>query len=69
MPPTTAPRGDIMVVETYDGKAFLGKLRREPNAVVIYTGFRGHPRRVYFDDIMSMLPARLHADVVPGDLL
>lgn len=54
------------IVETEDD-IFLGLIELVSNGVIIRNGFRGHPKRVYAEDIVQMYPAHMHPAVVPSD--
>lgn len=54
---------DFYVVET-EHEIYLGMVEFEYGVVVIYTGYPGHPKRIYAPDITSMYPAHWHPAVV-----
>lgn len=53
----------LHVVETDDG-IFIGTLKQTPNGLLLYTGFRGHPRHIDADEVVAITPAERHPDVV-----
>ncbi len=53
----------LFVVETYDGRAYLGELERSGGTVAIYSGLQGRPPVLYDDEIASITPASEHPDI------
>lgn len=58
---TYLAKGDILVLETEDD-VFLGALEVRKDALVVHTGFRGHPRLVPWSEVMSVHLAVEHPD-------
>jgi hypothetical protein len=54
----------LFVIETADGDAFIGHLEFDRHAVSVHNGFVGRPPVVSQDDILSIVPAAEHPDVV-----
>lgn len=61
--------GELFVLETYDGHAYLGELAFETGYVTVRTGYVGRPPVIAMDDVAEIVPAALHADVVMTQLL
>lgn len=57
-----AARG-LFVVETHDGKAYLGTLEKTAEAITVYSGFVGRPPIVRADDVAAVTAAEKHPDV------
>jgi hypothetical protein len=55
---------ELFVVETYDGPAYIGQMRRANTFVVLYNGFVGRPRTVPMSDVARIVRADKHPDVV-----
>lgn len=54
--------GEFYVIETEDD-IFLGRVKWVDGGLVIYTGYRGHPKHVKREDVVSVTPARSHPSV------
>ena len=54
----------LFVIETADGDAFIGHLEFDRHMVSVHNGFVGRPPVVSQDDILSIVPAAEHPDVV-----
>ncbi len=54
----------LFVIETADGDAFIGHLEFDRHTVSVHNGFVGRPPVVSQDDILSIVPAADHPDVV-----
>ncbi len=55
----------IMVVETYDGRAFLGRLEYEDDGrIKVLSGYRGRPPLLDLEDVSQITSAAIHPDVV-----
>ncbi len=54
----------MFVVETHDGRAFLGRVEYIDDDVVVYTGYVGRPPVVPLVEVALMVPAAGHPDVV-----
>lgn len=52
------------VVETNDGKVFLGTIARRHGTVTVYSGYTGRPPVILATEIDSITPAEEHPDVV-----
>lgn len=59
----TAAEG-LFVLETTDGDAFIGQLGLTSDTVVVRNGFVGRPRVVPRDQVLAIVPAAEHPDVV-----
>lgn len=53
----------LHVVET-DDDTFIGTVKQTEGGLVLYTGFRGHPRHIRADEVVAIIPAERHPDVV-----
>jgi hypothetical protein len=53
----------LFVVETYDGKAFLGQIRRGGTFIKVYSGFRGQPPTVQMENVSRIVKVEHHPDV------
>lgn len=54
---------EIYVVETYDGKVYMGRLADEDGALKVLTGFRGHPAILHQEEVSEIHLAITHPDV------
>lgn len=54
----------LFVLETTEGDAFIGHLEFTDRTVVIHNGFVGRPPVVPQDQVLSVIPATEHPDVV-----
>jgi len=52
----------LYVVETEDD-IFVGCLEFINGAVIVRSGFQGHPKTVKAEDIVQLMPAHMHSDV------
>ena len=57
------PAAGIFVVETYDGRAFLGEVERRGGTVTVYSGLAGRPPVLDEDDVALITGAAEHPDV------
>lgn len=46
----------LFVVETYDGRAYLGELERAGGTVAVYNGLQGRSPVLFDDEIASITP-------------
>ena len=53
----------MFVVETYDGRAFLGEVERHGGTVTVYSGLAGRPPVLDEDDVALITAAAEHPDV------
>ncbi len=53
----------LFVVETYDGRAYLGELERAGDTIAVYSGLQGRPPVLFDDEIASITPASEHPDI------
>lgn len=63
---TTATRSaahGLFVVETHDGRAYLGTLEETGEAITVYSGFVGRPPILSNEDVASVTAAEDHPDV------
>ena len=68
VPTRLHPAFGLHVVETWDGRAFLGSVRRRGSVVTIKSGFVGRPAVLHLTEIMSITAAEEHPDVDTDDL-
>jgi hypothetical protein len=57
------PATGVFVVETYDGRAFLGEVERQDGTVTVYTGLAGRPPVLDEDEVAMITAAADHPDV------
>jgi hypothetical protein len=50
-------------VETEDNQ-YLGTIECTGEALVVRTGYRGHPRRVHVEDVVALILATEHPEVI-----
>lgn len=55
--------GAFVVVETYEGDAFIGVVHATDHGPVLRSGFAGHPKPLYTDEIAQITPVVQHPDV------
>ena len=61
------PAVGLHVVETSDGLAFLGTVRKRGSVVTVKSGLVGRPAVLHLDEIMSITAAQEHPDVDTDD--
>ncbi len=54
----------IMVVETYDGRAYLGRLEYADGSIKVLSGYNGRPPVLDLEDVSQITSAAIHPDVV-----
>lgn len=54
----------LFVIETTEGEVFIGQLEFDKQAVAIHSGFVGRPPVIAQQDVLSIVPAAEHPDVV-----
>lgn len=54
----------LFVVELEDGQAYLGEVELSDDEVTVYTGFVGRPPVLPRDEVVAIIPAAEHPDVV-----
>ena len=57
------PEAGLFVVETYDGRAFIGELERDAGTITVYSGLAGRPPVLDDDDVAVITPASEHPDI------
>jgi hypothetical protein len=57
------PAAGMFVVETYDGRAFLGEVERHGGTVTVYSGLAGRPPVLEEDEVALITAAAEHPDV------
>lgn len=57
------PEAGLFVVETYDGRAFLGELARRGGTLTVYSGLAGRPPVLDEDEVALITAAAQHPDV------
>jgi hypothetical protein len=57
------PEAGLFVVETYDGRAFIGELEHNAGTVTVYSGLAGRPPVLDDDEVAVITPASEHPDV------
>lgn len=54
----------IYVVETVHGEVWLGQIRKTDESITVYSGFNGRPPVIDLADVVEIVPADKHPDVV-----
>lgn len=67
VPTRPHPAVGLHVVETWDGLAFLGSIRKRGSVVTVKSGLVGRPAVLHLDEIMSITAAEEHPDVDTDD--
>lgn len=57
------PDAELFVVETYDGRAFLGEVERYRGTITVYSGLAGRPPVLDEDEVALVTAAAEHPDV------
>ena len=57
------PEIGLFVVETYDGRAFIGELEHNAGTVTVYSGLAGRPPVLDDDEVAVITPASDHPDI------
>lgn len=60
---STTPSGELFVVETLDGDAYVGQVSFGHDGVTVYSGYRGRPPVIPRREIAAITPAEAHPDV------
>ncbi len=50
------------MVETESGEVYLGELFSDGEMLLVYTGFRGRPKELWNEDVVSVVAADAHPD-------
>ena len=69
VPTRPHPTVGLHVVETWDGLAFLGSIRKRGSVVTVKSGLVGRPAVLHLDEIMSITAAEEHPDVDTDDTI
>jgi hypothetical protein len=60
---TQPPEAGLRVVETWDGRVYLGTVERDGETLTVRTGFAGRPVILHEDDVAQITSAHEHPDV------